>query len=83
MPRLDPENQRVVDFGKAMFGERWHTAFAKMTGLSRSYISLIAQGKRPVSDEVSKAILAGIKNKAHELRKRADTLTFLSREYLK
>jgi hypothetical protein len=83
MPRLNHDNQLVVDFGKAMFGTRWHTEFAKMTGLSRPYISLIAKGKRPVTDEVRKAIKEGIKKKAHELRKRADMLTILSAEYLK
>jgi len=49
MPRIDPENQRVAVLGEALFGPRWHTEFAKMTGLSRPYVSLIAKGKRPRS----------------------------------
>jgi transcriptional regulator with XRE-family HTH domain len=81
--KLHPDNQRVVDFGTALFGKRWHTEFANMTGLSRPYISLIAKGKRPVSEEVKKAITAGIRKKANELRRRADMLTILSAEYLK
>jgi hypothetical protein len=82
MPKLHPDNQKVVDLGLAMFGARWHSDFARMIGLSRPYVSLIAKGKRPVSEEVKKAITAMIRKKANELRRRADILTILSAEYL-
>jgi transcriptional regulator with XRE-family HTH domain len=83
MPRIDPENQRVAVLGEALFGPRWHTEFAKMTGVSRPYVSLIAKGKRPVTDEVRKAIIAGLKQQADQTRRRADALMHLSAEYLK
>jgi hypothetical protein len=79
VPRLDPLNQHVVDVGIAMFGTRWHTEFAKLTGLSRPYISLIAKGKRPVTPAVRKAIVAGLKTASQEQRRRAyDVLAMLA-----
>jgi DNA-binding transcriptional regulator YdaS (Cro superfamily) len=78
-PKLDPMNQRVVDLGKALFGARWHSDLARLIGVSRPYVSLLAKGKRPVTPRVRKAIVAALKTTSKEHRRRAyDALAMLA-----
>jgi hypothetical protein len=66
---LDTDQQALKDFGNAAFGdEPWHGRLARITGVSRSYISQIVRGDKAVSDAVKTAVAAGIRREIKRLR---------------
>jgi hypothetical protein len=67
---LSPEATGIKKLGRALFGENWRGAFAKMVNLDRSYITLIANGHRPVTQTVIVAVITGLRAevKKHQLR---------------
>ena len=71
MPRLDPAAQRIVDLGQRLFGDNWQSKFGRMTGLSQTYVSMIAKGERPVTEAVHDAVTAGLKAESKRLRAQA------------
>jgi len=72
MPRLEYRAARIVEIGERLYGvNRWQSAFARMCGMSQSYISMIAKGDRPVTEAVRDAIGKGLRVEATKLRKRA------------
>jgi transcriptional regulator with XRE-family HTH domain len=58
--QLDPAQQALKDFGNAAFGdENWHGKLARLSGVSRSYISQIVRGKKPLTVSVDQQIQDG------------------------
>lgn len=68
MPRLDPDQQRLKDLGERLFGTEFHGKLARLSLVSRSYISQIVRGDRPVTPAVENAITAGIRREVKRLR---------------
>jgi transcriptional regulator with XRE-family HTH domain len=57
---LDRDQQALLDFGNAAFGdEPWHGKLARITGVSRSYISQIVRGDKPVTAAIDQQIRDG------------------------
>ena len=68
MPRLDREQQKLKDLGERLFGTEFHGKLARMSQVSRSYISQIVRGDRPVTAAVENAIDDGIRREIKRLR---------------
>jgi hypothetical protein len=77
----DRDTHRLVELGFDLFGLDWHGKFARMTKLSRPYISMIARGERPVTDAVKSAVAKGMLAEIKQLRGRAVEITKLLAEY--
>ena len=57
---LDPDQKALLDFGNAAFGdENWHGRLARITGVSRSYISQIVRGEKPLTAAIDQQIRDG------------------------
>jgi hypothetical protein len=52
----------------------WQTRFGTMTGLSRSYVSKILSGDRPITQVAAVKIIAAAKLQAAAFRDRADDI---------
>jgi hypothetical protein len=66
---LDPDQSALKKLGNAVWGdEPWHGRLARITGVSRSYISQIVRGDKTVSDAVKTAVAAGIRREIKRLR---------------
>jgi transcriptional regulator with XRE-family HTH domain len=66
---LDPDQQALLDFGNAAFGdEPWHGKLARITGVSRSYISQIVRGDKPVTHAVDSGIRHGVRQEISRMR---------------
>lgn len=52
----------------------WQTRFATMTGLSRSYVSKILSGDRPITQVAAVKIIAAARQQSAVLRERADEI---------
>jgi hypothetical protein len=74
---------KIVVLGETMFGADWQSPFARMTGIARSLVSMIAGGDRAVTDGVRARVSAGLRAEIKRLRTRAVTVTELLREYEK
>jgi transcriptional regulator with XRE-family HTH domain len=58
--QLDPDQQALLDFGNAAFGdEPWHGKLARITGFTRSYISQIVRGDKPLTAAIDQQIRDG------------------------
>jgi transcriptional regulator with XRE-family HTH domain len=65
---LDHDQQRLKDLGERLFGAEFHGKLARLSLVSRSYISQIVRGDRPVTPAVENAITAGIRREVKRLR---------------
>jgi len=68
MSKLDRDQQRLKDLGERLFGNEFHGKLARMSLVSRSYISQIVRGDRPVTGAVEHAIVDGIRREIKLLR---------------
>jgi hypothetical protein len=68
MPRLDRDQQKLKDFGERLFGTEFHGKLARLTLVSRSYISQMVRGERPVTGTIEHAIDDGIRREIKRLR---------------
>jgi transcriptional regulator with XRE-family HTH domain len=67
--QLDPAQQALKDFGNAAFGdENWHGKLARLSGVSRSYISQIVRGGKPVTYVVDSGIRHGFRQEISRMR---------------
>lgn len=74
MPRLDPDQEALKALGIEAFGpEPWHAKLARLTNVSRSYISQICRGDKNVTPAVDSAIRAGIRREIKRLRAALNT----------
>jgi hypothetical protein len=78
---LSPDHEHFIALGQAVGGDSWRGKFARMVGLDRSYIALIAKGKRPVTEHVRQAVLAGLSNEINRLRFKAEQFEFIYADY--
>jgi hypothetical protein len=67
-PKLTPRALRLVRAAKALHGDRYATAMAELMGLSQTYITLMAAGTRPVSDEVERLLLIALEEERKRLK---------------
>jgi transcriptional regulator with XRE-family HTH domain len=81
MPRLEPAHHLFVALGKNLFGKHWQRKFARITGLSRSYVNMIAKGERPVTKSVRLDVLAGLSNEINRRRAVAEQMELLYVQY--
>ena len=66
---LDSDQQALKDFGNAAFGaEPWHGKLARISGVSRSYISQIVRGDKPMTAAIDHQIRLGIRLEMKRLR---------------
>jgi transcriptional regulator with XRE-family HTH domain len=65
---IDPDQQRLKVLGTELFGAEFHGKLARLSGVSRSYISQIVRGDKSVSDAVKVAIADGIRREIKRLR---------------
>jgi hypothetical protein len=75
---LSPEAVAIKKLGQSLFGESWRGEFAKMVGLDRSYITLIANGDRPVTQTVMVAVISGLRAEVKRLQVRANEIDTLA-----
>lgn len=70
MPQqLSARAKRLIRAGEALFGAgRWHTAMARATGLSQTYITIMANGARPVTDEAERVLLRTLQQERKRLK---------------
>lgn len=74
MAKLNPRALRLVAIGESFGGERWQSAMSRATGVSQSYLNMIANGERQVGDDVERRIAEGLLKEADRLRKAAAKL---------
>jgi transcriptional regulator with XRE-family HTH domain len=72
--RLSARAKRIVLAGKTMAGPRWQSALSRASGISQSYLAMIASGERPVTDDVERKVAAALLAEADKGRKSADKL---------
>ena len=84
---LDRNQKRFVALGKRLYGDDWHGKFARMIGLSRPYVSMMAkpvsEGGRPVTDAVRAKVIVGLRAEVERHRGQAIKILELLREYEK
>jgi predicted transcriptional regulator len=74
---LSPRALRLIRAGEARWGVgRWHAAMARASGVSQTYITLMAAGTKPVTDRVEKRLL-------HTLQQERKNLKTISAELAK
>jgi hypothetical protein len=78
---LSPAASQIVRLGYALYGDSWQGQFARMTGLSRPYVTRIAAGDRPVTEAVKVAIVTGLRAEAKRLRARAVEFTAAANDF--
>jgi len=78
---LSTEATRIKTLGKTLFGDSWQGQFARMVGLDRSYITLIANGDRPVTQAVAVAVIEGLRAEVKRLNAQAAVVAALSEKY--
>ena len=67
---------RIVAAGETLAGgPRWQSALSRATGISQSYLSAIATGDRPVTDEVEDKVVAALGREIERLGKTANKLS--------
>lgn len=69
--KLNHRAARLVAVGKALAGERWQSALSRASGVSQSYLAMMASGERPVTDEVERKVAEGLLKESDRLRKAA------------
>jgi hypothetical protein len=57
--------------GGTLAGDRWQSVLSRDSGVSQSYLAMIAVGDRPVTDEVDRKVAEGIAREADRLRTQA------------
>jgi hypothetical protein len=84
---LDRDQRRFVRLGTELYGDEWHGKFARMVGLSRPYVSMMAkpisEGGRPVTDAVRAKVIVGLRAEVERHRSQAINVLELLREYEK
>lgn len=65
--KLSARARRIMEAGRLLYGDRWQSALSRASGISQSYLAMIASGERPVTDDVDGKV-------AHALAREADRL---------
>jgi hypothetical protein len=78
---LEKRNKAFDALGRALYGATWKSKFARMSGLSQSYISMLSKGTRPVTREVDDAIQVGLNAEVAALRQRIELVRKLLKNY--
>jgi len=81
MARRSSEARRIVDLGQKIYGDNWQSSFARMTGLSKSYVGFIAKGDRPVTQTVAVAVIRGLRAEVKRLNEQAAAMKAMSEKY--
>jgi hypothetical protein len=84
MPRSRPRSRdadKIVVVGETLWGVLWQSPFARVAGVPRSLLSMIASGERAVTDSVREKVSAGLRAEIKRLHTRAATVAKLLKEY--
>ena len=82
-PGIGRRAARISKAGREAFGPLWQSAMARSIGVSQSYIAMVAQGDRRVTDELYRKISNGLLNEAERLRERAARTNELAQRILR
>jgi transcriptional regulator with XRE-family HTH domain len=64
----------IIQLGRTLYGPRWQSKFAQMTGLSPAYISMVSSGERETTPAIEKAIREGLEKEITELQARQNLI---------
>jgi DNA-binding transcriptional regulator YdaS (Cro superfamily) len=78
---LDHDQKLFVALGQRLCGDDWNGKFARMIGLSRPYVSMIARGDRPVTQTVAVAVIEGLRAEVKRLNAQAAIVAALADKY--
>ena len=81
--KLTPRAARIVAAGKALASDRWQSALSRASGVSQAYLSMIASGDRPVTDEVDRKVAEGLLGEADRKRELATKLDDIAGKILR
>lgn len=71
----------IIQLGRTLYGNRWQSKFAQMTGLSPAYISMVSSGGRETTPAIEKAIRDGLEKEILELEERKKLIRKLLDKY--
>jgi len=71
---LDPRAQRIVDAGRALYGDRWKLRLAVTAGISQTLMNHIAFGERSVTDAVEEKVASAPGAEIKRMHKSASQL---------
>lgn len=70
-----------VRFAEAVYGKRWQSQLARASGLSQSFLSMIASEERALTPEAVEAALRGVEADAAAREKRAVEMREIVKEW--
>lgn len=71
----------ILQLGNTLYGPRWQSKFAQMTGLSPAYVSMISSGARPTTPQIEAAVRAGLEKEILQLEERKKLIRKLLDKY--
>lgn len=83
LAKLDSRAKRIVRAGLSLYGVHWYSDMARACGLSQTFVTLIANGARPVSDSVQKKFLDAMRAERKRLKTVSADLTTIINEIVK
>jgi transcriptional regulator with XRE-family HTH domain len=66
--KLSARAKCIIVAGETLAGPRWQSALARASGVSQSYLAMIASGDRPVTDDVDRKVAPALAREADRLR---------------
>jgi DNA-binding transcriptional regulator YdaS (Cro superfamily) len=71
----------IIQIGNALYGPRWQSKFAQMTGLSPAYVSMVSSGERETTPAIEMAIRDGLEKEITALEERKKLIRKLLDNY--
>jgi predicted transcriptional regulator len=71
----------IIQLGRTLYGNRWQSKFAQMTGLSPAYVSMVSSGDRETTSAIEKAVRDGLEKEIVELEERKRLIRRLLDKY--
>lgn len=71
----------IIQLGHTLYGPRWQSKFAQMTGLSPAYISMVSSGERETTSTIETKIREGLEKEIVDLQKRQELIRKLLDKY--
>lgn len=77
----DHFRRTIIQLGRTLYGDRWQSKFAQMTGLSPAYISMVSSGDRETTPAIEKAVRDGLEKEILALEERKKMIRNLLDKY--
>ncbi len=74
MSTAQTDASRIAEAGRLLYGERWQSPLARVSGLSQALLSAIVAGDRPLTDDAKTKIAEALVVEAKRLRVTAGKL---------